>query len=63
MDKQEFPLWSNRISGHLYNTRTQVPSLASLDGLRIQRCCELWCRLQTQLWCRLVATALIRPLA
>ena len=24
-------------------------SLASLSGLRIQRCCELWCRLQMQL--------------
>ena len=27
----------------------QVPSLASLRGLRIQWCCELWCRLQTLL--------------
>ena len=29
--------------------RTQVPSLASLSGLTIQSCCELWCRLQTLL--------------
>ena len=29
--------------------RLQVPSLASLTGLRIQCCCELWCRLQAQL--------------
>ena len=29
--------------------RAQVQSLASLSGLRIWRCCELWCRLQTQL--------------
>ena len=27
--------------------RTQVRFLALLSGLRIQRCCELWCRLQT----------------
>ena len=26
--------------------RTLVQSLASLSGLTIQRCCELWCRLQ-----------------
>ena len=26
--------------------RTRVPSLASISGLRIQHCCELWCRLQ-----------------
>ena len=26
-----------------------VPSLASLSGLRIRHCCELWCRLQTRL--------------
>ena len=29
--------------------RMQVGSLASLSGLRIQRYCELWCRLQMQL--------------
>ena len=29
--------------------RLQVPSLALLSGLRIQRCHELWCILQTQL--------------
>ena len=29
--------------------RLQVRSLASLRGLRIQYCCELWCRLQMQL--------------
>ena len=48
--------------------RTQVQSLASLSGLRIRRCCELWCRSQTQLGSRVavawaVSTALIRPLA
>ena len=29
--------------------RTQVRSLASLGGLRIRCCRELWCRLQMQL--------------
>ena len=29
--------------------RLQVQSLASLSGLRIRHCGELWCRLQTQL--------------
>ena len=27
----------------------QVRSLASLGGLRIRHCCELWCRSQTWL--------------
>ena len=39
----------------LVSIRMQVQSLASLSGLRIQRCCELWCRPAD--------TALIRPLA
>ena len=30
-------------------TRTQVQSLASLSGLRILHCRELWCESQTQL--------------
>ena len=30
--------------------RTQVRSLASLIGLRIRHCCELWCR--SQMWVR-----------
>ena len=29
--------------------RMQVRSLASLKGLRIWHCCELWCRSQTRL--------------
>ena len=48
----------------------QVQSLASLGGLGIRHCHELWCRLQTGsdpallwLWCMLTATAPIRPLA
>ena len=53
--------------------RFQVRSLkpqASLSELRICRCCELWCRLQTQLGscvavvsCGQAAVAPIRPLA
>ena len=46
--------------------RTWVQSLASLSGLRIWHCRELWYRLQ--MWLRsgvavALATALIRPLA
>ena len=48
--------------------RTWVRTLALLSGLRVQHCCELWCRSQTwltdllllQLWCR---PAPIWPLA
>ena len=50
--------------------RLCVQSLASLSGLRIQHCCERWCRLQMQLrpallWLqyRPAAAALMRPLA
>ena len=50
--------------------RMHVQSLASLSGLRIRHCPELWCRSQTWLdpellwlWHRPVATALIRLLA
>ena len=32
--------------------RKQVPSLASLSELRIQRCHELWCRSQMRLGSR-----------
>ena len=45
-----------------------VRSLASLSGLRILRCHELWCRHSSNLrlmwlWPRPATTALIRPLA
>ena len=50
--------------------RMWVRSLVSLSGLRIQCCCELWCRSQTGLdpallwlWHRLMATAPMGPLA
>ena len=32
------------------SVRIQVPSLASLSGLRIQPCCKLWGR--SQMWLR-----------
>ena len=49
----------------------RVRSLASLSGLRSQRCCELWCisyRCVSDLallwlWCRPAAVALVGPLA
>ena len=54
----------------LGTVRFQVQSLALLSGLRIRRCCELWCRSQTRLgsdavwlWHSPAATARIRPLA
>ena len=50
--------------------RLQARFLASINGLRIPYCQELWCRSQTSsdlallwLWCRPAATALIEPLA
>jgi len=33
----------------LVSTSRQIQSLASLSGLRIWRCCELWCKSQTRL--------------
>ena len=35
------------------NHEIVVQSLASLSGLRIRRCHELWCRLQTRLGSRI----------
>ena len=50
--------------------RSGVRSLASLSGLRVWRCHELWCRSQMRLgsawlwlWCRLAAAAPIQALA
>ena len=41
-------MWRSSLHGSLVNEpdRVHVRSLASLIGLRIQCCCELWCRLQ-----------------
>ena len=47
--RQEFPLWLNRLGAQLGSMRMQVQSLASLSGLRTQRCHELWCRLPMRL--------------
>ena len=54
----------------LASMRLRVRSLASLSGLMIWCCCELWCRSQTHsywalllLWCRPAAVTLIGPLA
>ena len=44
--------------------RLWVQSLASLSGLKIWHCHELWCRSQTRLGSGIaVAVALIRPIA
>ena len=45
----EFPLWLRWLRTQLVSMKMQVQSLASLCGLRIQRCHELWCGL----WMRL----------
>ena len=58
------PIMAQWLTNLTSTMRKWVWSLASLSGLRIQHCCEPWCRLQTQLRsCIAVATALIRPLA
>ena len=64
------PVMAQRELIWLVSMRMQVRFLASPRSLRIQRCCELWCRSQMLLdlallclWCRPVATALIGPLA
>ena len=54
-EKWGVPIMVQRKQIRLGTMRLQVPSLASLSGLRIQHCCELWCRP--------VAVAPIRPLA
>ena len=62
---------AQRKQTRLASMRMCVPSLASLSGLRIRHCCELWyiaCILYldpTFLWllCRSAAAALILPLA
>ena len=42
-------MWFSSLRTRLTSIRTRVRSLASLSGLRIWRCCELRCRLQTRL--------------
>ena len=45
----EFPLWLSGLRTRLVSMRMRVGSLASLSGLRIQSCCKLCYRSQTQL--------------
>ena len=42
------PIVAQRKQTRLGTMRLWVSSLASLSGLRIQHCCELWCR--SQMW-------------
>jgi len=59
-----FPLWCSGKRIQLGTMRSWVPSLASLSGLRMRHCRELWCRSQTRLWsCVAMAAVPIRPLA
>ena len=46
---QEFPLWFSGLRTQPVSMRMQVRSLASLSGLRIRHCRELWCRSQRRL--------------
>ena len=51
MVRWEFPSWlsRNKSDWHPWGCRMQVWSLALFSGLRIQCCCELWCRSQMRL--------------
>ena len=44
---KEFPSWLSGNEPDLVSMRMRVRSLASLSGLRIRHCSELWC-----MWCR-----------
>ena len=44
---KSIPIVAQRKQTWPASMRMWVRSLASLSGLRIQRCCEPWCRLQT----------------
>ena len=45
----EFLSWLGGLGTQLVSMRMEVRSLASLSGLRIRCCRELWCRSKTQL--------------
>ena len=45
----EFLLWLSELRSWLISMRMWFQSLVSFSELRIQHCCELWCRSQTQL--------------
>ena len=66
----EFQSWLSGLRTQLGSMRTWVQSLASLSGLRIQRCHELcvgrrcgWDPALLWLWWRPAAAAPIQPLA
>ena len=64
------PVVAQWLTNPTRNHEVWVRSLPLLSGLMIRRCCELWCRLQTQLgscvglwlWHRSGAIAPIQPL-
>ena len=45
----DFPVVAQGVKNLLVNVRMQIQSPALLSGLRIRRCCELWCRSHTRL--------------
>ena len=49
------PVVAQRKRIQLGTTGFRIQSLASLSGLRIRHCCELWCRSQMQLRSDVVA--------
>ena len=48
--RRKIPLWLSGLRTRLVSMSMWVPSLASLSGLRIQHCYELWCR--SKAWLR-----------
>ena len=69
--QREFLSWLSGWWTQLATMRMSVQSFASLSGLRIWHCCELWCIGHRHvldpellwLWCRLMAMAPVGPLA
>ena len=55
----KFPSWLRGNRFWLVTMRTWVRPLALISGLGIRHCCELWCRLHTQLGSR-VAVAVVQ---
>ena len=47
--KEELLLWFSGLRTNIVSVRMWVSFLASLSGLRMQHCRELWCRLQMRL--------------
>ena len=46
---QEFLLWLSELKNLTSIHENAGSTLAPLSGLRVQSCCELWCRSQTWL--------------